>query len=163
MQFNHIHIHIHFSLICHFIFSSVSSWTRLGSSQSEDIISDYNSCGRQLLSQIQARKWRPPTWVPAEAFVSCQCWHKDGWMEALFLNGPHLLHLQNVNQRNPKRLKTNTKKLKMMTNRHTTTKRCKVNTNRLKTTRKKLFRTGLSWSEGGGEDGWMDSYKQEWL
>lgn len=72
----------HFSLISHLIFSSVSSWTRLGSSQSEDIISDYNSCGRQLLSQLLARKCRLPIWVPTASFVSLQCWRKYGWMDA---------------------------------------------------------------------------------
>ena len=38
---------IHYSLIPYFIFSSVSSWTRLGPNQSGDIISDYKSCALQ--------------------------------------------------------------------------------------------------------------------
>lgn len=85
MKFNH------FSLISHFVFSSVSSWTRLGSSQSEDIISDYNSCGRQPLSQILARKCQHSIWVPSAAFVIIHCRSKggvvDGCMHGL-LNGP---------------------------------------------------------------------------
>lgn len=90
MKFNHS------SLISDFIFSSVSSWTRLGSSQSADIISDYNSCGRQPLSQILARKLPHSIWVPSAALVifHCRSWGgvmgacMDYWMGRLCAKNP---------------------------------------------------------------------------
>lgn len=89
------------SLISHLIFSSVSSWTRLGSGQSEDIISDYNSCGRRLLSQLLVRKCQPSSWVPAAAFISFQIWGYGRWMHAWFTEWAHWTRSgHNVSQRN---------------------------------------------------------------